>query len=331
MCIFLGMNLLNACKATSSVNDINQLSSWTPITKGQIQKYHLQKGISRHDLSGAATNGRFIMTVDDGGKHAEYQFLHSMSMDLSDNVRFRLSQHHKDLEAATYQNGYFVITTSLGKVGLENKGYRLTTRFKWDGHQVSDEVTVDLRKPLLQALMKKYPENWYQSMSISSSKKGGLNIEGLTISGEDPQSLIFAFRSPLSPKYTQGITGATSTGKAILASVKGTFTDKPVFDFKEIDLGGHGVRGIEYFSSLQGYLILGGTTYKSDNYSLWFLPLNNKIAQPIYLHDFDKLCRPETVIPIKEKGIDIVLIFSEQAGKACINNNFNYIKASLHQ
>ncbi len=44
---------------------------------------------------------------------------------------------------------------------------------------------------------------------------------------------------------------------------------------------------------------------------------------------FSKLCRPETVISATIEGKSSIIVFSEEAGKACENVPFTYIASSI--
>jgi hypothetical protein len=81
---------------------------------------------------------------------------------------------------------------------------------------------------------------------------GGLNIEALEIS-PDQKRLLIGFRSPL------------RDGRALIATVENPAaifeSDEvprisPLLD--ELDLGGHGIRGLSYVPAMGAYLVIGG-------------------------------------------------------------------------
>jgi hypothetical protein len=93
---------------------------------------------------------------------------------------------------------------------------------------------------------------------------GGLNIEGLEIS-PDSQHLLLGFRSPL------------LDGRALIARVE---NPSAVFEsdeaprvaplLGELDLGGHGIRGLSYVPALGAYLVIGGPVSREPgNFGLW--------------------------------------------------------------
>ena len=94
---------------------------------------------------------------------------------------------------------------------------------------------------------------------------GGLNIEALEIS-PDNQRLLIGFRSPLLDH------------RAIVAAIE---NPSAMFDAGEpprisptlttLDLGGHGIRGMSHFPSLDGYLVIGGPVASEQvQFQLWF-------------------------------------------------------------
>ena len=93
---------------------------------------------------------------------------------------------------------------------------------------------------------------------------GGLNIEALEIS-PDQKRLLIGFRSPL------------RDGRALIASVE---NPSAIFEsdeapriaalLDELDLGGHGIRGLSYVPAIGDYLVIGGPTSREPaNFDLW--------------------------------------------------------------
>jgi hypothetical protein len=274
-----------------------------------------------------------IIFVDDGGKPSDYQLIRTMDTDFSknnDENSIKLKSIHKDLEAATRVGDDFIITTSLSKAG--DKAYNLTTRFKYDFslRKVTEETSIDLRKALLKEMGRNFQQAWFRRIVKAESKNGGLNIEGLSYNPAHSNSIILGLRSPLFhrnfAKRKLGKKGL-ALGKAILVYVKNPF-ENASFSFRTIDLQGHGVRGMEYVPGLNGLVIIGGPTFKANGYSLW-LYKDNGVLEKLKIKWFEKLCRPEAVISINEKGVDYLIILSEESGKACNDSKFNYIKSKI--
>ena len=147
-------------------------------------------------------------------------------------------------------------------------------------------------------------------------KEGGLNLEGIAVDHTQPDTLVLGLRSPL------------YEGRALLAFTKSAFSDKPEIDFHQVDLGGHGVRGMEYVPKLGAFAIIGGPVAKADGYSLWLYKPGEE-ARPFRLPGFDELRRPESVLQAREGGKDYLVVISEQSGEACAGAPFDFVKAEL--
>jgi hypothetical protein len=117
---------------------------------------------------------------------------------------------------------------------------------------------------LKRALTKAHPVLAAAAAIRDVKTAGGLNIEALEIS-PDQQRILIGFRSPL------------RDGRALVASVE---NPSAVFDsdavprigplLDELDLGGHGIRGLAYVPAVGGYLVIGGPTSREPaQFDLW--------------------------------------------------------------
>ena len=255
-----------------------------------------------------------------------------------------LALDHRDLEGATFRNGVFAVITSHSKTGLENQPFRRLTQFKLskDTLKLEDEKSVDLRDPLMAALQKFGQaqfgsDDWFNRIKIADEEAGGLNIEGLSTTGDDiGESLYVGLLGPLfgpcfaNPTCPNNLT----TGEAIVVKVKKPFSSEPSFEFIKLNLGNHGIKGMELIPAMKGFVIIGGP-YRGQAFSLWFWDGNAGLER-LDLPDtepgnfgnlFRKLCRPEAVIPMEEKGEDMLMVFSEHSTPQCANVPFTFIKA----
>ncbi|MBN2534867.1 MAG: hypothetical protein JXB88_18445 [Spirochaetales bacterium] len=304
------------------------------IIYGKNSQYHEQPaGSFRQDLSGTATDGHTIIFIDDGGSPSEFNYVRVMQ-ELPDNnaVNLPLTLNHLDLEGATFHKGYFVITASLSKA--DNADNRRLSRFKikrYDGKvRLIKESSVDLRDQLMAALQVEFGDEWFNRIKDMPEKSGGLNIEGVSASHNNRDFLLWGLRSPL---YGYNFPYDLKDGAAIIAVVHNPFKKKPYFEFITIDLNTeygdhHGIRGIEWIPALRGYVIIGGPVPKDSGYSLWRLCPGGKLEK-FYLPGFDQLCRPESVIQIKEGQKDYLVVLSEESGTECDNAGFTFIKAEI--
>lgn len=331
--------------------------SFGTITTGFIAKYHeLPAGTFTQDLSGAATDGKIIIFADDGGNLPNSPsrppaFIRVVREGLPDThaVNVPLALEHKDLEGATFRNGVFAVITSHSKAGSENQPFRRLTRFKLsaDTLKLEDEKSVDLRDPLMAALQKFGQaqfgnDDWFNRIKNADERAGGLNIEGLSTTGDDiSDSLYVGILGPLfgpcfaNPACPNNLT----TGEAIVVKVKNPFSSEPSFEFTKLKLlsaqGNHGIKGMELIPAMKGFVIIGGPVERGGDFSLWLWDgdaglerLDLPDTEPGNFGNlFRKLCRPEAVIPIEEKGEDLLVVFSEHSTAQCANAPFTFIKA----
>jgi hypothetical protein len=156
---------------------------------------------------------------------------------------------------------YAVTSHSRDGDGDEKKSRQKLVRFRVEGVRVVNPQVVD---GLKQALTARHAVLAAAAKVRDVKASGGLNIEGLEIS-PDQRRLLIGFRSPL------------RDGRALVASVENPSevfeSDEapriaPLLD--ELDLGGHGIRGLSYVPALGAYLVIGGpTSRESAHFGLW--------------------------------------------------------------
>ena len=156
---------------------------------------------------------------------------------------------------------YAITSHSRDDDGDEKQSREKLVRFRVDGDRVvNPKVVHDLKR----ALTTRHPVLAAAAQVRDVKGGAGLNIEGLEIS-PDQQRLLIGFRSPL------------RDGRALIASVENFAAvfelDEeprigPVLD--ELDLGGHGIRGLSYVPALAAYLVIGGPTSREPaSFDLW--------------------------------------------------------------
>jgi hypothetical protein len=190
--------LVGSAIGLSFGNVLAEHISFSTITTGFIVKYHEQPaGTFTQDLSGAATDGKVIIFADDGGNLPNSPlrppaFIRLVTGGLPDTqaVNVPLALEHKDLEGATFRNGVFAVITSHSKAESENQPFRRLTRFKLSADKLQDEKSVDLRDPIMAALQKFGQaqfgnDDWFNRIKNADERAGGLNIEGLSTTGDD--------------------------------------------------------------------------------------------------------------------------------------------------
>lgn len=156
---------------------------------------------------------------------------------------------------------YGITSHSRDDDGDEKKSREKLVRFRVEGDRVVHPQVVD---GLKQALTARHAVLAAAAQVRDVKAGGGLNIEGLEIS-PDPQRLLIGFRSPL------------RDGRALIASVE---NPAAVFErdeaprvsphLEELDLGGHGIRGLAFVPALGAYLVIGGPTSREPAaFELW--------------------------------------------------------------
>jgi hypothetical protein len=156
---------------------------------------------------------------------------------------------------------YAITSHSRDDDGDEKKSREKLVRFRIEGDRVVDPKVVD---GLKRALATRHPVLAAAARVRDVKASGGLNIEGLEVSA-DQQRLLIGFRSPL------------RDGRALIASVE---NPAAIFDsdeapriaprLEELDLGGHGIRGLSYVPALGEYLVIGGPPSREPAaFDLW--------------------------------------------------------------
>lgn len=156
---------------------------------------------------------------------------------------------------------YAITSHSRDDDGGAKKSRDKLVRFRVEGDRVVDPRVVD---GLKQALTTRHPVLAAAAEVHDVKAGGGLNIEGLEIS-PDAQRLLIGLRSPL------------RDGRALIATVENpaeVFESDaapriaPLLD--ELDLGGHGIRGLSWIPALGAYLVIGGPTTRAPaDFELW--------------------------------------------------------------
>jgi len=169
-----------------------------------------------------------------------------------------------DLEGLTADRAgliYAITSHSRDDDGDKKEPREKLVRFRVDGDRVVDPKVVD---GLKHALKTRHAVLAAAAKVRDVKDSGGFNIEGLELS-PDQQRLLIGFRSPL------------RDGRALIACVE---NPSAVFEsdeapriapvLEELDLGGHGIRGLSYLPALGEYLVIGGPTSREPAaFDLW--------------------------------------------------------------
>ena len=89
----------------------------------------------------------------------------------------------------------------------------------------------------------------------------------------------------------------------------------PLLD--ELDLGGHGIRGMAYVPALGAYLLIGGpTSREADNFGLWrWSGEPGAPAQRVTVPGLLSFERAEGVSPATIDGVEKIIIVSDDGNR----------------
>ena len=207
---------------------------------------------------------------------------------------------------------YAITSHSRNDSGEEKTSREKLVRFRIEGNRVVDPKVVG---GLKRAITAQHPLLAAAAALRDVKDSGGLNIEALEIS-PDQQRLLIGFRSPL------------HDGRAIIASIE---NPKEIFEsdevprlaaaLDELDLGGHGIRGLSYLPSIDEYLVIGGPVSRAQaQFDLWLWSgRQGAAARRISVPGLQGLERAEGVSPAVIGGVQRIIIVSDdgdrQAGR----------------
>jgi len=203
---------------------------------------------------------------------------------------------------------YAITSHSRDDSGDEKQSRERLVRFRIEGNRVVNPKVVD---GLKRAMTAKHPVLAAAAKIRDVKGDGGLNIEALEIS-PDQQRLLIGFRSPL------------HDGRAIIASIENPAdlfeADEPprlAAELEELDLAGHGIRGLSYLPSIGEYLVIGGpASRQSSQFDLWLW--NGQRGAPARrvtvpgLRGFE---RAEGVSPAVIDGVERIIIVSDDGNR----------------
>ncbi|MGB3507659.1 MAG: DUF3616 domain-containing protein [Microcoleaceae cyanobacterium] len=203
-----------------------------------------------------------------------------------------------DIEATSHigENIYWITSHGLSKKGKfkpERRNFFATklnqTENGYNLEQVGHSYTKLVDDLINSEKLKKY--NFEQASKTATKQKGGLNIEGLS-STPNQKELLIGFRSPIIDGKALIIT--LLNPESLVTQENGTaeFGD-PI----ELDLGGLGIRFLEYWPGQNKYVISAGAYDGTDGFYL-YLWSGNACDKPEKMKDLKlpKGFTPEAII-----------------------------------
>jgi len=287
------------------------------MTHHQTTAFQSLTGIYEPSAIVQLPDGRFLVVEDEKSHPLSLVTLgadgHVDSTALTAGLLQMFSEFWKldDLEGLTIDRAGFVyaITShSRDDDGDKKKSRERLVRFRVEGARVVDAKIAD---GLKKALAKRHPVLAAAAEVRDVKGGGGLNIEALEMS-PDQKQLLIGFRSPL------------CDGRALIASV---VNPTAIFEsdeaprvapvLEELDLGGHGIRGLSYVPALGAYLVIGGPVSREGaTFDLW--RWSGEPGAPAHrvtvpgLGGFEKA---EGVCPAVVGGLERIVIVSDDGNR----------------
>jgi hypothetical protein len=222
-----------------------------------------------------------------------------------------------DLEAVTELDGiiYWITSHGRNKDGLvKPKRHQFFATKLTDNNSSLEQVGKSYTQLVFRDMLEDTnleQFNIKEAETKAPKVEGGLNIEGLTATPEG--NLLIGFRNPI------------PDGKALLLPLKNPkdlVTKEVRAKFGEpitLDLGGLGIRSIEYWSVIQAYLIIAGEFDGGERFKLYSWSGNSQeAANPIDSIQFPDLFRPESILLYPHLG-DRFQILSDDGAISRVN------------
>jgi Protein of unknown function (DUF3616) len=233
------------------------------------------------------------------------------SIDIVSYFKNNPKNREVDIEAATLLNGtiYWIGSHGRNKKAKERPERRnfFANKITINGQSFSAQQVGQSYSNLLEDMLADRKLEKYQlakAEPLAPKQEGGLNIEGLCTTPE--QQLLIGFRNPI------------REGKALLVPLKNP-TDliekedsSAIFGSPiDLDLGGLGIRSIEYWESQQLYLIAAGSYTSSDEFRFYQWSGNpDENPQVIEVINLPAGLNPEAIVTYPTKD-DKIQIFSD--------------------
>jgi hypothetical protein len=300
----------------------------------QNLSFTLEKELQHHgicDASGAVAldDNKFIVANDEDNLLRVYSTNESGKplaiIDINDYFTNNPNKKEADIEAATELNGLIYWITSHGRnKDIERKPRR---------HQFFANKITNSEQPILEQVGNSYTQLVFKDMfqeerlkkyelekaeQLAPKDKGGLNIEGLTATPNG--DLLIAFRNPI-PKGKALVLPLTNP--LDILQEKGDKVKAILGEPIELDLGGLGIRSIEYWQVYQVYLIIAGAYDGSDKFALYWWSGNcQDTPEKIEAINLPSDFRPEAVLFYPNRKNQLQILSDDGAivradGKEC--------------
>jgi hypothetical protein len=239
-------------------------------------------------------------------------------IDLNDYFDNNPKQKEVDIEGAALLDGVVYWITShgrnkKGKLKLERRNF-FATKITGEGENVAikqegksyENLLQDLRDSLKDPKLKSYFESIDLEKHLAPEQEGAINIEGLanTPDGE----LLIGFRNPI-PEGKALLIPLKNPAELVKEEDSSARFGKPI----QLDLGGRGIRSIEYWEQDRFYIICAGAFDDSSNFCLYQWSGNITENPQKIDFEFSQEFRPESILFYPYRG-DRLHILSDDGG-----------------
>lgn len=204
---------------------------------------------------------------------------------------------------------YAITSHSRNSKGEEKKSREKLVRFHVEGNRLVSPSTIN---DLKRSITARHPVLARAAALIDVKGDGGFNIEALEFS-LDQQKLMIGLRSPV------------EAGQALVAVIMNPFrmfepeiSPDVAPELIRLDLGGHGLRGMSWISSLNGYLLISGPVAKEKTqFRLWFWSGRaDAKPRPAEVNGLPGFEHAEGVTPAVIDGKPRIVIVSDDGSRA---------------
>ncbi len=225
---------------------------------------------------------------------------------------FELGRSIEDLEGITTDGTHFYVVSSQSRPkAIAKEGL---VRFKFDARSQSIEA-VESISGLKSFLVENVAD--LREEGVKKGKKGGLNIEGLAW---DPRRgrLLLGLRSPIIDGHALIVPLRLRDPRAAFSIDNLQVEGSGVI---QLDLGGVGIRGIEYDGRTNVFRIISGPAEDQDQTDFGLWEWNGDEKQPALreTNRFEPQLKPEGVARATVAGRDFMIIVFDASGYTVMN------------
>lgn len=287
------------------------------VASAQVPAFQPLTGIYEPSAVQQLPDGRFLVVEDEKEHPLSLVTIDADGMVKAEGLTAGLLQMFSsfwkldDLEGlATDRAGFIYAITSHSRDddGEEKKSREKLVRFRVEGNRVVHPKVVDGLKA---ALIARHAALAAATQVGDVKTGGGLNIEGLEVS-PDQQQLLIGFRSPL--RHGRALVARVGNLAAVFDSDEAPEI-APVLE--ELDLGGHGIRGMSYVPALGAFLIIGGPVSREEAaFDLWcWSGQPGSSARRVKIPGMSGLAKAEGVSPAIFDGVERIIVVSDDGNR----------------